>query len=102
MDGEFVYRSNEVSPQVKGTFLVWNFYKWGICIAINPSKSISNGAQYVQFIAKKSKCVGLAKEIGFSAPNSSSLLWPVKDATQLLCTSKKECNELDLTAGQYF
>jgi len=80
---------------------MWNFYKWGICIAINPSKSISNGAQYVQFIAKKSKCADLTQEIGFSAPNSCSLLRLVKGATQL-CTSKKECNKLDLTAVQYF
>jgi hypothetical protein len=50
---------------------------------------------------KKSKCAGLAQEIGFSAPNSCSLLWLVKGATQL-CISKKERNKLDLTAGQYF
>jgi hypothetical protein len=29
------------------------------------------------------------------------LPWLVKGATQL-CTSKKECNKLELTAGQYF
>jgi hypothetical protein len=45
---------------------------------------------------KNSKCVGLAQEIGFSAPNSCRLLWLVKGATQL-CTSKKECNKLNLT-----
>ncbi len=50
---------------------------------------------------KKSKCAGLAEEIGFSAPNLSSLPWQVKVATQL-CTSKKECNKLDLTVAQYF
>ncbi len=55
----------------------------------------------VKFIAKKSKCAGLAQEIGFSAPNLCSLPWLVKGATQL-CTSKKECNKLDLTAAQYF
>jgi hypothetical protein len=55
----------------------------------------------VKFIAKESKCAGLAQEIGFSAPNSCSLPWLVKGATQL-CTSKKECNKLDLTAAQYF
>jgi len=38
---------------------------------------------------------------GFSAPNSCSLQWLVKCATQL-CTSKKDCNKLDLTAAQYF
>jgi hypothetical protein len=54
-----------------------------------------------KFIAKLSKCGGLAQETGFSAPNSSRLPWLVKGATQL-CTSKKECNKLDLTAAQYF
>jgi len=52
-------------------------------------------------MAKKSKCAGLAQEIDFFAPNSGRLPWLVKGATQL-CTSKKECNELDLTADQYF
>jgi hypothetical protein len=50
---------------------------------------------------KKSKCAGLAQEIGFSAPNLYSLPWLVKGTTQL-CTSKKECKKLDLTAAQYF
>jgi hypothetical protein len=49
---------------------------------------------------KKSKCAGLAQEVGFSAPNLSSLLW-LEGATQL-CTSKKESNILDLTVAQYF
>jgi hypothetical protein len=57
--------------------------------------------QTVKFIVKKSKCVSLAQEIGFSAPNLCSLPWLVKGATQL-CTSKKECNKLDLTVAQYF
>ncbi len=57
--------------------------------------------QTVKLIDKKSKCAGLTDEIGFSAPNSSSLPWQGKVATQL-CTSKKECNEWDLTAVQYF
>jgi hypothetical protein len=47
---------------------------------------------------KKAKCSGLAQEIDFSAPNSCRLLWLVKGATEL-CTSKKECNKLDLTAA---
>jgi hypothetical protein len=68
-------------------------------------ESISTGAQYVtpdrKIIVKKPKCAGLAQEIGFSALNSSSLPWLVNGATQL-CTSKKECNKLDLTAAQYF
>jgi hypothetical protein len=50
---------------------------------------------------KKSKFAGLAQETGFFAPNSCSLPWLVKGTTQL-CTSKKECNKLDLTAAQYF
>jgi hypothetical protein len=50
---------------------------------------------------KTSKYAGLAQEIGFSAPNSCSSPWLVKGATQL-CTSKEECNKLDLTASQYF
>ncbi len=54
-----------------------------------------------KFIGKKAKCAGLAQEIDFFAPNSCSLPWLVKGATQL-CTSKKECNKLDLTAAQYF
>jgi hypothetical protein len=69
------------------------------------TKSISNSAQYVtpdrKTYCEKSKCAGLAQEIGFSAPNLCGLPWLVKGATQL-CTSKKECNKLDLTAAQYF
>jgi hypothetical protein len=52
-------------------------------------------------IVKKSKRAGLTQEIGFSAPNLCSLPWLVKGATQL-CTSKKKCNKLDLTAAQNF
>jgi hypothetical protein len=58
--------------------------------------------QTVKFIAKKSKCAGLAQEIGFSAPNLCSLLWLVKGTTQLCTSSSEDCNELDLTASQYF
>jgi hypothetical protein len=54
-----------------------------------------------EICCNKVKCAGLAQEIGFSAPNSCSLLWLVKGTTQL-CTSKKECNKLNLTAAQYF
>ncbi len=57
--------------------------------------------QTIKFIAKKSKCVNLAEEIDFSAPNLCSLLWLVKGTTQLY-TSKNECNKLDLIAAQYF
>jgi hypothetical protein len=48
-------------------------------------KSISTGAQYVtpdsKFIVKKSKCAGLAQEIGSSAPTSCSLPWLANGAT---------------------
>jgi hypothetical protein len=37
----------------------------------------------LKFIVKKSKCAGLAQEIGFSAPNLCSLPPLVKGATQL-------------------
>jgi hypothetical protein len=57
--------------------------------------------QTVKFIPRKSKCAGLSQEIGFSAPNSCSLPWLVNGATQL-CTSKGDCNKVDLTAAQYF
>jgi hypothetical protein len=40
-------------------------------------------------------------EIGFTAPNSCIVQWPVNGATQL-CTSQRECNKLHLTAAQYF
>jgi len=57
--------------------------------------------QTVKFIEKKSKCAGFAQEIGFSARNWCSLPWLVEGAIQL-CTSKKQCNKLDLTAAQCF
>ncbi len=44
----------------------------------------------------------MCQEIGFSAPNSCSLPWLVKGATQLCTSKKKECNKLDLTAAQNF
>jgi hypothetical protein len=63
---------------------------------------MSKGARYVTPDSKiKSKFAGLVQEIGFSAPNSCSLPWLAK-GTIWLCTSKKECNKLDLTATQYF
>jgi hypothetical protein len=74
-------------------------------ININPLRAsptvLSMWLQTVKFITKKSKCAGLAQEIGFSAPNSCSFPWLVKGATQL-CTSKKEYNKLDLITAQYF
>jgi hypothetical protein len=71
------------------------------CLLSASRPVLSMWFQRVQFIVKKSKCAGLAQEIGFFAPNSCSLPLLVKGATQL-CTSKKECNTLDLTAAQYF
>jgi hypothetical protein len=62
---------------------------------------MSTGGQYVtpvKFIVKESKCACLAQEIYFSARYSCSLPWMVNGTTQL-CTSKKECNKLDLTAA---
>jgi hypothetical protein len=59
---------------------------------------LSMGLHTVKFIVKKSKCAGLAQEIGFSAPDWYSLPWLVKGATQLW-TSTKECNKLDLTTS---
>ncbi len=78
------------------------YHAWGLS---HISKSISTSAQYMtpdsKIYNKMSKCASLAQKIGFSAPNLCSLPWLVKGATQL-CTSKKECNKLDLTAAQYF
>jgi len=70
------------------------------CLGASPMV-LSLWLQTVKFTATKSKCAGLAQEIGFSAPNSWSLRCLVKGATQL-CNFKKECNKLDLTAAQYF
>ncbi len=56
---------------------------------------LSTWLQTVKFIVKKWKCAR------FFAPNSSILQWLVNGAPQL-CTSKKECNKLDLNAAQYF
>ncbi len=39
---------------------------------------LSMGLQTVKFIAKTSKCAGLAQEIGFSASNSCGFPWLVK------------------------
>ncbi len=39
---------------------------------------LSMGLQTVKFIAKTSKCAGLAQEIGFSTPNSCGFPWLVK------------------------
>jgi hypothetical protein len=85
----------------------WNEAHWLELSWIYKSKSISSPPvlsmwlQTVTFIVKQSKCAGLAYEIGSSAPNSCSLPRLVNGTTQL-CTSKKECKKLELTAVRYF
>jgi len=65
-------------------------------------QGISNDAQNVSPDNKiYCKKVKMCQEIGFSAPNSCSLPWLVNGPTQL-CTSKNECNKLDVTEAQYF
>ncbi len=91
-----------------------NLYDWPIKNSVFPFTGLTEKAllrasplvlsmwlQTVKFVVKKSKCAGSAQEIGFSAPNACSLPWLVQGATHL-CTSKTECNKLDLTAAQYF
>ncbi len=62
-------------------------------------KSISTGAQYVT-PESKIYCEKV-KMCRFSSGNLVYLQSLVEGATQL-CTFKKECNKLDLTAAQYF
>jgi hypothetical protein len=59
----------------------------------------STSLQTKKITVKKSKCAGLAQEISFSALNSSTFPWLVKDATQL-ATSKK--NVINWTCGSVF
>jgi len=49
---------------------------------------------------EKVKMCRVISPISFSAPNWWRLPWLVKGATKV-CTSKKECNKLDLTVAQY-
>ncbi len=66
------------------------------------SQSISTSAQYLtpdnKIYCEKVKMCRFSLENWFFL---CSLQWLVKGATHL-CTSKKECNKLDLTATQYF
>jgi hypothetical protein len=55
--------------------------------------------QSIKFIVKKSKCPGLAWEIGFSALNLWSLPWLVSCNTVVHLQKGKK---LDLNAAQYF
>jgi hypothetical protein len=79
---------------------LWHFKVWRC------SNSIFTGAQYVTpdskiYCEKVRLCQFSSGNWFFSAPDSCTLPWQVNGATQL-CTSKKECSELDLTATQYF
>jgi hypothetical protein len=75
-------------------------YHKGVTLRASPPV-LSMWLQTVKFIVKKSKCAGSVQEIGFSAPNSCSLLRLVEGATQL-GTSRKDCTKFDLTVAQYF
>jgi hypothetical protein len=68
-------------------------------------KSISTGDQYItpdsKIYCEKVKMCRFSSGKWFFCTNLWRLPWLVKGSTQL-CTSKKECNKLDLTAAQYF
>jgi hypothetical protein len=81
-------------PILKYPCLLKVEYKW---LKASPPV-LSMWLQTVKSIVKMSKCACLDQEIDFLAPNLCSLPCLVKGATQL-CTSKKECNKLDLTAA---
>jgi hypothetical protein len=81
-------------------FLVIAKLHQSVVIRASPTV-LSRWLHTVTFIEKRSKCAGLAEEIGISVPNLCSLPWLVKGTTQL-CTSQKECNKLDMTGAQYF
>jgi hypothetical protein len=60
-------------------------------------------SQTIKFVAKKSKCAGFAQEIGFFCTQiRAGCPWLVKGVQTGVCTSKKECNKLELTVAQYF
>jgi hypothetical protein len=89
------------------TTLMTHVYPGPLVLVVNifvvraSPRVLSMWLQTVQFIVKKSKCAGSAHEIGFSGTKFVQIPWLVKGATQR-CTSKEECNKLDLTAAQYF
>jgi hypothetical protein len=64
---------------------------------------LSMWLQTVKFICEKSPyiCQFSSRNWFFCTKCVCILPWLVKGATQL-CTSKKECNKLDLTLTQYF
>ncbi len=82
----------QLKKQFNYSVLNWSYYLGDEVLHVNlmaraSPPLLSMQLQTVKFVAKSSKCAGLAQEIGFSAPNLCSLL-RVKGATQL-CTSKK-------------
>jgi len=93
-----------ISSRCYYLWVVWVLLMWFCCrteaehdeLKASPP-ALSIWLDRVKFIVKKSKCASWAQE----KPNSCSLPWLVKGATQM-CTSKKECNKLDLSAVQYF
>jgi hypothetical protein len=73
---------------------------------VSITKSISTGAHYVVTPDSKIDCAKVkmcqfSSGNGFFCTKFVQLTVAGKGATQL-CTSKKECNKLDLTAAQYF
>jgi hypothetical protein len=90
----------QLRPQLKIYLQLNNLLQEGQWLRASP-RVLSMWLQTAKVIANNSKCAGLGQKIGFIGPNSFSLPWLVKGATQL-CTSRKKCNKLDLTAAQYF
>jgi hypothetical protein len=63
---------------------------------------LSMWLQTVKFIVKKSKCAGLAQEIGFFCTNFVHLSLGGKSRNTIVHLQKNEGNKSDLTAAQYF
>jgi hypothetical protein len=81
----------------------WGPRDWLYLWAIRASP---NGAQYVTpdskiHCEKVKMCRFSSRNWFFCTKFVLACPWVVNDATQL-CTSKNECNKLDLTAAQYF
>jgi len=97
--------NNFINTEVEKLKAVWSVSPPWIGLCAYVFKSISNGAQYVTPDSKiyciKVKMCRFSSGNWFSCTKPWSLPWLVKGATQL-CTSKKECNKLDLTAAEYF
>jgi len=82
----------------------WYHFRF-MAVSFCSTESISTAAQYVttdsKIYCEIAKMCRFSSGNWFLSPNLRSFPWLVKGATQL-CTSKKECNKLDLTADQYF